>query len=185
MVCASFAYSEGEGDERGLNQNLRYLAEILFARGSTTCECGCGKWAHFPYRPYPCVKHQEGVKACRFFMVAYPPQWPIAAWFVKENAGWRCERCGVPHGDVPNVLTVHHLDGNKWNLEWWNLVALCQRCHLRIQAKVDFYQDSFSGVHSEWMARHVEAYNQWAKRNGRHLLRLTRGVRRSYENEWS
>ena len=34
------------------------------------------------------------------------------------------------------VLTVHHLDGDKANIRWWNLVALCQVCHLIIQAKV-------------------------------------------------
>jgi hypothetical protein len=28
------------------------------------------------------------------------------------------------------VLTVHHLDGDKRNCRWWNLAALCQRCHL-------------------------------------------------------
>lgn len=82
------------------------------------------------------------------------------------------------------MLTVHHLDGDKWNLEWWNLAALCQRCHLRIQARVDFYQDSLTGVHSEWMAAHVVAYNEWAMRNGSHLLRLTETRVRSYENEW-
>lgn len=34
------------------------------------------------------------------------------------------------------VLTVHHLDGDKRNCRWWNLAALCQRCHLTIQGKV-------------------------------------------------
>jgi len=29
---------------------------------------------------------------------------------------WRCELCGVKNGIGPNVLTVRHLDGNKWNL---------------------------------------------------------------------
>jgi 5-methylcytosine-specific restriction endonuclease McrA len=35
------------------------------------------------------------------------------------------------------VLTVHHLDGDKAHCSWWNLLALCQVCHLQVQAKVD------------------------------------------------
>ena len=167
-----------------MTRMLTHLAEIKERQGPSVCECGCGKGAHFPYRPYPCVKHQDGSRACRIYVPAYPLQWPMAAWWVKDSALWRCERCRVAHGDVPNVLTVHHLDGDKWNLEWWNLAALCQRCHIRIQARVDFYQDSLTGIHSEWMAAHVATYNEWAKRKGSHLLRLTAIRVRSYDNEW-
>lgn len=66
----------------------------------------------------------------------YPRDWPAIAQRVKDEAGWRCVRCGAPHGPVPRVLTVHHLDGDKSNNAWWDLLALCQRCHLTIQAKV-------------------------------------------------
>jgi len=34
------------------------------------------------------------------------------------------------------ILTVHHLNGVKADLRWWNLAALCQRCHLTIQGRV-------------------------------------------------
>lgn len=34
------------------------------------------------------------------------------------------------------ILTVHHLNGHKTDCRWWNLLALCQRCHLQIQGKV-------------------------------------------------
>jgi len=65
----------------------------------------------------------------------YPPDWEEIARRVKERAGWRCEHCGHPHDPVAGyTLTVHHLDGNPVNCSPENLVALCQRCHLRIQA---------------------------------------------------
>jgi len=35
------------------------------------------------------------------------------------------------------------------NCVWWNLVALCQRCHLQIQAKVVMEQ-VWPFEHSEW-----------------------------------
>jgi len=66
----------------------------------------------------------------------YPAEWPAVAVAVKEAAGWRCKHCGASHGPVPDVLTVHHLDGVKSNLEWFNLVPLCVSCHLRVEAAV-------------------------------------------------
>ena len=100
----------------------------------------------------------------------YPPEWPAVARLVKELAGWKCERCRHPHGPSPWVLTVHHLDGNKHNLNDWNLAALDQRCHLQVQARVNFNQD-WPFDHSPWMARHVAGYNEWAA--ARHLPLLT------------
>ena len=66
----------------------------------------------------------------------YPPNWPEIAQVVKAQAGWRCEHCGHPHDRATgHVLTVHHLDGDPANCDPSNLVALCQRCHLHIQAR--------------------------------------------------
>jgi hypothetical protein len=127
-------------------------------------------------------KEIEGAKSGE-----YPPDWPLIATRVKALAGWRCERCGASHEkDGPNgfVLTVHHLTGEKWLCEEWNLAALCQRCHLRIQARVDFYHDTLDGVHSQWMARHVKGYNVWAWLNDRPLLSLTEVRARDYSKEW-
>jgi len=68
----------------------------------------------------------------------YPDNWSALSFSIKSAAGWRCVRC--EHANVPSegyALTVHHFDGDRSNNEPWNLMALCQRCHLRIQAKVD------------------------------------------------
>lgn len=55
------------------------------------------------------------------------------------------------------VLTVHHLDGVKSNLRWWNLAALCQRCHLVIQGRVHLEQ-AYMHPHSEWFLPYVAGY---------------------------
>ena len=55
------------------------------------------------------------------------------------------------------ILTVHHLDGNKWNLLWWNLAALCQRCHLQVQNKVKMEQ-VYPFEHSEWFKPFAAGY---------------------------
>jgi len=87
----------------------------------------------------------------------YPPDWPEIAGRVKDASGWKCIRCGAPHGPPPHVLTVHHLDGDKSNCAWWNLAALCQRCHLHIQAMV-VMQRVWYLEHSEWFKPYVAGY---------------------------
>jgi hypothetical protein len=88
----------------------------------------------------------------------YPANWNEIALRVKEEAGWKCVRCGEPH-DYPSghVLTVHHLDLDPQNCEWWNLVALCQRCHLHIQSKV-VMQRLYLFDHSNWFKPYVAGY---------------------------
>ncbi len=55
------------------------------------------------------------------------------------------------------ILTVHHLDGNKANDEWANTLALCQRCHLEIQGKVDPRVPWFL-EHSTWFKPYAAAW---------------------------
>lgn len=88
----------------------------------------------------------------------YPPNWKAIAHQVKDDAGWRCIRCDHPH-DVAGgyTLTVHHLDMNPANCAWWNLAALCQRCHLRIQGKV-IMERPWMLDHSEWFRPYVAGY---------------------------
>ncbi len=74
----------------------------------------------------------------------------------KQRAGYKCIRCDSP--SVPGkILTVHHFDGDKSNDEWWNLMALCQVCHLQIQAKVDPEIPWFL-PHSEWIAPYIAGF---------------------------
>lgn len=90
----------------------------------------------------------------------YPDGWPEFARQVKDEAGWKCERCGHPDDlESGHVLTVHHLTMNKSQpfTDRWAFAALCQRCHLKIQARVDFEQ-GFMFEHSEWFRPHLEGY---------------------------
>lgn len=91
----------------------------------------------------------------------YPKNWKQISTMVRDRAGQKCELCGAPNktyvvrfntgrvsplwriakdsdifgsenGLVKIVLTVHHIDGNRQNNGKHNLIALCQRCHLRL-----------------------------------------------------
>jgi hypothetical protein len=98
----------------------------------------------------------------------YPFEWhKTVKHLVREQAGHRCVRCRHPYakgagGQSPcddqcthggpsewRILTVHHLNGVKADLRWWNLAALCQRCHLTIQGRVQM-ERIWPWPHSEW-----------------------------------
>lgn len=88
----------------------------------------------------------------------YPENWQEIAKSVKDDAGWKCVRCGHLHEvETGHVLTVHHLDMNPANCRWWNLAALCQRCHLQIQHKV-VMERVWMFEHSKWFRPYVAGY---------------------------
>lgn len=83
----------------------------------------------------------------------YPPDWQQISLRIRtERANDRCEcdgRCGgheqacaainrEPHPITASrvILTVAHLDHNPANCADANLLAMCQRCHLRYDAEV-------------------------------------------------
>lgn len=67
------------------------------------------------------------------------------------------------------ILTVHHLNMVKADCRWWNLAALCQRCHLTIQTRVKLDQ-TYPFEHSDWFKPHAAGYYARAYQ-GRDLTR--------------
>lgn len=69
-----------------------------------------------------------------------------------------------PTGQVQaqyRILTVHHLDGVKANCRWWNLAALCQRCHLTIQGRVRM-ERVWPWEHTDWFKPYVAGFYAWS-----------------------
>ncbi len=95
----------------------------------------------------------------------YPENWPEIAERIKAKQGWKCERCGHAHDpEAGYTLTVHHLIADKSLCEDWNLAALCQRCHLSIQARINMFQRIFGFVEiSRWFKPHLEGFREWEK----------------------
>lgn len=88
----------------------------------------------------------------------YPDDWKEISTRVKEDANWTCIRCGHTHEPATGyTLTTHHLDMNPSNNNWFNLAALCQRCHLSIQSKVVMERIWYL-EHSEWFRPYVAGY---------------------------
>lgn len=67
---------------------------------------------------------------------------PMVRWEVE--AQWR-------------ILTVHHLNGIKHDCRWWNLAALCQRCHLSIQTRV-IMERPYDRPHSDWFKPYAAGF---------------------------
>lgn len=67
----------------------------------------------------------------------YPPDWSELRVKVLERAGNKCELCGKKNYSLSDkgtrvVLTVHHIDNQKSRRNLINLIALCNKCHLRL-----------------------------------------------------
>jgi hypothetical protein len=76
---------------------------------------------------------------------------------------------GVEVQAAYRILTVHHLNGDKTDCRWWNLCALCQRCHLSVQTRVEM-DHPWPWEHSEWFRPYVAGYYAW-KYEGRNITR--------------
>jgi hypothetical protein len=100
----------------------------------------------------------------------YPQNWDELAAAVKADAGGKCERCGHPNEVVTGyVLTVAHLD-HRLGDERWNLAALCQRCHLKYEHRIDFRQRYFLPLMSPWFVPHYRGYLLWRLEAARQQL---------------
>ena len=70
----------------------------------------------------------------------YPDNWDKISLLIREQAGWKCELCIAVHGEPHPitasfvVLTTHHINDDPTDNRRVNLLALCQRCHLRLDA---------------------------------------------------
>jgi hypothetical protein len=83
-----------------------------------------------------------------------PYRWIVDGEYVLQDDG----SFGPTHREAQwRILTVHHLNGVKWDCRWWNLAALCQRCHLTIQGKV-LMERVYPLEHSEWFKPHAAGW---------------------------
>lgn len=108
----------------------------------------------------------------------YPSDWKWLSKQVIATAKDRCELCYAPNGAVvcrsenaidsdehpwrfqtdtdaadeekttKIILTVHHIDSDKTNSKKQNLIALCQRCHLRLDLQKHMINRSKGPIYS-------------------------------------
>uniref|UniRef100_A0A6H2A2S6 Putative homing endonuclease n=1 Tax=viral metagenome TaxID=1070528 RepID=A0A6H2A2S6_9ZZZZ len=66
---------------------------------------------------------------------AYPKNWREISLEIRGSRNYTCEGCGQYGSRPGNPLTVHHIDYNPANNPPGNLLLLCAKCHLKVQAK--------------------------------------------------
>jgi hypothetical protein len=120
-------------------------------------EKGSGEWSPCDYR---CAHDGPFRLRC----------WSGGEWQEPDEYDVNWHRVYGRHAPDPSILearwrilTVHHLDGVKANCRWWNLAALCQRCHLQIQGKVQMSR-VWPWEHSGWFKPYVAGYYAWTYR---------------------
>ncbi len=106
---------------------------------------GAGQWSRCDER---CV---HSAVVCRIRPA--PVGWPTTPADIlrEDREGFRQARTYEVDA-AWRILTVHHLRLGaeaKRDLRWWNLCALCQRCHLQIQGKVQM-ERIWPWPHSPW-----------------------------------
>ena len=107
----------------------------------------------------------------------YPPEWKSGAVqrALAKLVDYRCEHCGAQVDPVTNrtinkprrdgeqhIIAIHHLDGDKANCNWTNLLYSCQSCHLEVQAlwePGEMLPAKWHGV-PEWLALRGLAYTE-------------------------
>ena len=101
---------------------------------------------------------------------SYPPYWDRLASSIKMMADWKCEVCRHPHEPEEGYcLTVHHLVAVKSMCYRWNLAALCQRCHLKLEGRLSLEREADTVqmfALPEWLVPHLEGFIEWRKQNG-------------------
>ena len=91
----------------------------------------------------------------------YPDNWDDIAKNIKQKSGWRCAICKESFAETQltfpqlntkkrNWLSVHHIDENPNNNEEQNLIALCTRCHLKVEHE--------ARLHKEMKGRQTEMF---------------------------
>ena len=138
----------GIGDGSGVKHLVREQAGNRCVRCLHPYERGAGEWSLCDKR---CIHRGP------FRLVEYGGSTLVDKH--RTEAQWR-------------ILTVHHLRRGadaKRDLRWWNLAALCQRCHLQIQGKVQM-ERIWPWPHSSWFQIYAAGWYAWVY-EGRYVTR--------------
>lgn len=74
----------------------------------------------------------------------YSLKWTLT---LKENIRKRdcyfCQLCGKPQKKLNKILFIHHIDYNKQNCNFNNLISLCNKCHSKTNGKRNYWKRYF------------------------------------------
>jgi len=62
---------------------------------------------------------------------------------IRIRDGYKCQLCGKHQSQLPQKLSIHHIDYDKSNLRDSNLISLCRGDNSRVNTNRDFWQNFF------------------------------------------
>jgi len=101
--------------------------------GYKTCPiCGSKFWVRpsIRERRKTCSKECDRIRRSMIMRKGkglYPSKWKLLRGQIKKRDGYKCKICGSSE-----KLVVHHIDFNKENNHFSNLITVCRSCHNRI-----------------------------------------------------
>lgn len=105
-------------------------------------------------RKYTCSKKCEYILKSKVRVGSGNPNWHNGVSFepyplsfnhifkerIRERDSRVCQLCGMPEEENGKLLSVHHIDYNKENLDPFNHISLCEKDHLRTNANRKFWE---------------------------------------------
>jgi len=92
-----------------------------------------------------CVAWNKGMGKGRL-REPYPQNWTVELKErIRERDGRLCQLCGKNEEENGQRLSCHHINSEKSDLAFYNLVTLCRRCHTRTTAHPKLWQAFFEG----------------------------------------
>ena len=87
----------------------------------------------------------------------YHPKWSLISYLIRvKRANNCCEWCDAKHGESHPItgskvfLSVAHINQDRRLNRFWNLAALCQRCHLSHDRKQHIFNRKYG-----WLTKYV------------------------------
>ncbi len=63
---------------------------------------------------------------------------------IRYRDGYRCQMCGMPEVEHGRKLDTHHIDYDKSNLDQFNLISLCKKCHPKTNFNREYWIKYFN-----------------------------------------
>lgn len=121
--------------------------------------CKCGNKIHYTTYLYgsgeckPCV--QKGVRNYNY--IDGKSKEPYSLEFneelkeqIRKRDNYTCQLCGIAEEEhiiiQGKVLSIHHIDYDKQNLDKDNLLTLCNQCNVRVNYNRKFWEEYFQKI---------------------------------------
>jgi len=125
-------------------------------------DCGTLEKSHYVKRCFEC-----GV---RFYKGEHSPNWRGGLYkypskfnktlkdFIRRRDNWKCQKCGAPQEEFINKLPVHHIDYDKNNCNFNNLITLCKLCNTEVNFNreywTNYFQEKIGGL--KWAGQNLK-----------------------------